>query len=124
MGRPLRIASLATAVDAVGALAYGLWQLVAILTRTRGTAVGVAALGGVLFGVFGVGLLIVARALWRGRRAGRAPAVVTHVVVLLLVPGLVAGGTWWLGGVLAVLAVGAGVGLFLPSSTRTFTDRG
>lgn len=123
VGRPLVLAAAATALDGLAAAAYGCWQLVAIAVRPRGTALEVAALGGVLFVVFGVGLLLVAHALRGGRRRGRAPAVVAHLVALALVPGLVEGGSWWLALPLGVLAVAAGVGLFLPSSTRTFQAR-
>lgn len=115
---PLRVAAALTGLDGIALAAYGVLQLVLVVVRPRGTALVVAVLGGLLFVAFGGGLLLAARALWRGRRRGRAPAVVAHLVTLLLVPGLLAGGTWWLGGPLAVVAVAAGVTLFAPSSVR------
>jgi hypothetical protein len=123
VGNGLRIAAAATAVDGLGCAGYGVWQLIGIATRPRGTALVVAVLGGLLFVLFGAGLVGVARALWNGRRRGRAPAVVAHLLALLLVPGLLEGGTWWLAAALAVLAVAAGVGVFVPASTATFTAR-
>lgn len=121
--RPLVVAAAATALDGIAAGAYGCWQLLAIAVRPRGTALEVAVLGGVLFVAFGAGLLLVARALRQGRRRGRAPAVVAHLVALALVPGLLGGGSWWLAVPLGLLAVAAVLGLFAPSSTRTFQAR-
>lgn len=115
---PLRVAAVLTGLDGVALAAYGVLQLVLVVVRPRGTALVVAVLGGLLFVAFGGGLLLAARALWRGRRRGRAPAVVAHLVTLLLVPSLLAGGTWWLGLPLAVVAVTAGITLFAPSSVR------
>ncbi len=116
---PLRVAAALTGLDGIALAAYGVLQLVLVVVRPRGTALVVAVLGGLLFVAFGIGLLLAARALWRGRRRGRAPAVVAHLVTLLLVPSLLAGGTWWLGVPLAVVAVTAGITLFLPSSVRS-----
>lgn len=119
VARPLLLAAGATALDGLAAAGYGCWQLVAIAVRPRGTALGVAALGGLLFLVFGAGLLLVAHVLRLGRRRGRAPAAVAHLVALALVPGLVEGGSWWVALPLGLFAIAAGIGLFAPSSTRT-----
>lgn len=117
-GRALRSAGLLTALDGLAVAIYGGWLLVALAVRPRGTAIGVGIFLGVLLLVFAAGIVLAGRSLWRGSRRGRAPALVTHVVLLFTVPGLLAGGSWWLGLPLAVVSGGALVGLFLPSSVR------
>jgi len=119
----LRLAAALTALVGLALVAYAVVLLVLVAVRPRGTALGVAVLGGVLFAAFGAGLVLAGRSIWRGGRRGRAPALVAHLVLLLLVPGLIAGGTWWLGVPLALVTVTAGVGLLLPSSVRALTPR-
>ncbi len=74
--------------------------------------------------VLGV-LLACARALHQGQRWARAPVVTVQLLTLfaLAVPAL-QGGRWWVGAVLLVLSLVAGLGLFAPSALQHTEGRG
>lgn len=72
--------------------------------------------------VTAVGLAFVARALVRGRRWARAPALVVNLLVLPVTVDLVRGGRWYIGGPLALFALVVLVLLFVPSTDAALED--
>ena len=74
-----------------------------------------------LAGLGGLGLLAVGRALLRGRRWGRSPALVTQLIVLPVALASFPDG-WYVGGPLLVWAVAVLVLLFVPSVSDELRD--
>lgn len=70
----------------------------------------------------GVGLLLVARGLDRGRRWARAPALVTQLLVVPVGAGLVQGGRWYVGVPLIGWALAVLVLLFTPAVADRLED--
>ena len=70
----------------------------------------------------GVGLLLVARGLDRGRRWARAPALVTQLLVVPVGAGLVQGGRWYVGVPLIGWALAVLVLLFTPAVAERLED--
>ena len=117
--RALRLSATASAVEAAALVLFAVARLVIVLVDRLGNLGPVAATA-VVLGLLSLALGFAARALWRGRRGGRAPALVGH----LLVFGI-AGTVAPVGALavvvkvgLAAVAVAGAVGLLLPSSTR------
>ena len=70
-------------------------------------------------------LLLVSVGLWRVRRWSRAPAVLAQLFALVVGVPLMGAEGWTervVGGLLAIMALAAIVGLFLPSSTRELIE--
>jgi uncharacterized membrane protein (DUF2068 family) len=70
----------------------------------------------------GIGLVLVARGLWQGRRWARSPALVTNLILLPVAVGLLQGGRWYAGIPLLVAAVAVVVLLFSSSVNATLEE--
>ena len=75
-----------------------------------------------LAAVSAVGLWLVARGLFRGRRWARSPALVTNLLVLPVAVGLVQGGRWYVGGPLLCWALAVLVLLFAPATSAALDE--
>jgi hypothetical protein len=69
---------------------------------------------------YGILLVVVARAVARGRRWSRGLAVVTQLILLLLGYSFRQPPTTWVGLLMGLVALTVLVCLLVPSSTRTF----
>jgi uncharacterized membrane protein (DUF2068 family) len=67
----------------------------------------------------GIGLVLVARGLWQGRRWARSPALVTNLILVPVGIGLLQGGRWYAG--VPLLAAAAAVVVLLFSSSVNAT---
>src|SRR4051794_23902852 len=79
--RPLRVAALLTAVEGAGLVVAGLVQL-GLTAFGDPEDVGRALFVGVFAVLVGIGLVLLARALDRRRRAARTPVVVVQLLAL------------------------------------------
>lgn len=107
----LAVAATTLGVEAVALLAFAIVQL----AQVNGSA-SIAA-GGIAFAGCAVFLAMLARAVFRGRRWSRGPAVVTQLIQLPIAWTLREPPTAWVAGGLAVTAILTLVSLLLPSST-------
>jgi hypothetical protein len=116
--RPLTIvvAAALLALEGLAGLAYAGLEVGQIRMSRAEVGVGVS----ILMAGFGLLLLLVARAVFRGRRWSRGPAVVTQLILLPLAWSFKGGATTWVSVVLAALAITALVGLLHPRSTAVF----
>ncbi len=130
MPRWLRLAAVIALVEGAALVAYGIYVIVqAARLGITGPApvsnVQSVTLEIVIFLVFGAALLLAAWGLWHARRWSRSLAVLGQLIGLVVGVPLV-GATGWverIAGVLVVLmAIGALVCLFTPSSTRALVD--
>ena len=101
----------------VAVAALYLVQLATGEPRSVPGAVGILLLAG----LSGLGLLAVGRALLRGRRWGRSPALVTQLIVVPVALASFPDG-WYVGGPLLVSAVAVLVLLFVPSVSNELRD--
>ncbi len=101
----------AQGIGLVGLAVFFLVELI-VASPTSATRAVMAAL---LTLLAGLGLLAVARGLWRARRWARAPALVTLLLALPVAVGLVQGGRWYVGVPLILWALGVIVLLFTPA---------
>ncbi|GAA2106086.1 hypothetical protein GCM10009841_25440 [Microlunatus panaciterrae] len=116
--RPLVLAAVLMAVEAVAAIAFG----VAEASHIRASRL-VVGLGTTLLMVgYGTVLALVARGVISARRWSRGPAVATQLLHLPLAWNFLGGGTWWVSVLLASVSLTALVCLILPSSTQVLMD--
>ena len=113
---PLLMAAALIGLEALAALVFGGIALTQIRISRAVVGVGLALwmLG------YGVLLLAIARGVFRGRRWSRAPAIATQLILLPIAFSFRAAPTTWLAGAIAVVAVGALVGVLHPRSTEVF----
>ena len=118
---PSRPASLLMAaallgLEALAAVVFGGIALTQIrISRAEvGAGVAIWMLG------YGILLLVMARGVFRGRRWSRAPAIATQLILLPIAFSFRGAPTTWVAGAIAVVAVGALVGLLHPRSTEVF----
>jgi hypothetical protein len=115
--------ALAALVAAQGLGLLGLAAFYAVELLVADPTSAVAAVIAALLTLTGaVGLLLVARALWRGRRWARAPALVTQLLVLPVAFGLVQGDRAYVGVPLIVWALAVLVLLFTPAVGALLED--
>ena len=113
---PLLMAAALIGLEALAALVFGGIALTQI--RISRAVVGVGLTLWMLG--YGVLLLAIARGVFRGRRWSRAPAIATQLILLPIAFSFRAAPTTWLAGAIAVVAVGALVGVLHPRSTEVF----
>jgi uncharacterized membrane protein (DUF2068 family) len=113
---PLLVAAALLGLEGLAALLFGGIALTQIrISRAEvGAGVAIWMLG------YGVLLLAIARGVFRGRRWSRAPAIATQLILLPIAFSFRGAPTTWVAGVIAVVAVGALVGLLHPRSTEVF----
>ena len=113
---PLLVAAALLGLEGLAALVFGGIALSQIrISRAEvGTGVAIWMLG------YGILLLAIARGVFRGRRWSRAPAIATQLILLPIAFSFRAEPTTWVAGAIAVVAVGALVGLLHPRSTEVF----
>ncbi len=121
-GVPLRVAVLATGVEALGLAASAIGLSVYKLAGHRPfdsgdlwAVVGMAAVGA-------IGLGLVVRGLARARRWGRSPAVLTQLIVLPIGITTTVHGGGLVGMPLAVCGLAGLFGLFAPSTTQRLNN--
>ena len=128
--RGLLISAVVCAIEGVAFTGYAIFVLVEVLRLgiTGPEPVSNASSVSIeigLFALFGIGLLLVSLGLWRVRRWSRAPAVLAQLFALVVGVPLMGAEGWTervVGGLLAIMALAAIVGLFLPSSTRELIE--
>ena len=113
---PLIVAAALLGLEGLVALVFGGIALSQIQISRAGVGVGVAVwmLG------YHILLLAIARGVLRGRRWSRAPAIATQLILLPIAFSFRAEPTTWVAGAIAVVAVGALVGVLHPRSTEVF----
>jgi uncharacterized membrane protein (DUF2068 family) len=113
---PLLVAAALLGLEGLTSLVFGGIALTQIrISRAEvGAGVAIWMLG------YGLLLLVVARGVFRGRRWSRAPAVATQLILLPIAFSFRGAPTTWLAGAIAVVAVGALVGVLHPRSTEVF----
>jgi uncharacterized membrane protein (DUF2068 family) len=113
---PLLVAAALLGLEGLAALVFGGIALSQIrISRAEvGAGVAIWMLG------YGILLLAIARGVFRGRRWSRAPAIATQLILLPIAFSFRAEPTTWVAGAIAVVAVGALVGLLHPRSTEVF----
>jgi hypothetical protein len=113
---PLLVAAALLGLEALAAVVFGGIALTQIrISRAEvGAGVAIWMLG------YGALLLAIARGVFRGRRWSRAPAVATQLILLPIAFSFRAAPTTWVAGAIAVVAVGALVGVLHPRSTEIF----
>jgi hypothetical protein len=120
-GPRLVVLAALVALQAVGLV--GLAVFLVIETQVATTSdVGRALVAALLALVCGLGLGLVARGLWHGRRWARSPALVTELLVAPVAVGLVQGGRWYVGVPLLVWAAAVLVLLFSRSVSAVLED--
>jgi hypothetical protein len=116
--RPLTIVVAAALLMLEGLVGLGYAAIEVGQIRMSRAAVGVGV--AILMVGFGLVLLVVARAVFLGRRWSRGPAVVTQLILLPIAWSFKGGDTTWVSVVLAVVAITILVGLLHPRSTAVF----
>jgi len=113
---PLLVAAALLGLEGLAAMVFGGIALSQIRISRAEVGVGVALwmLG------YGILLLAIARGVFRGRRWGRAPAVATQLILLPIAFSFRAEPTTWVAAAIALVAVGALVGVLHPRSTEVF----
>ena len=116
--RPLTIVVAATmlVLEGLVGLGYAAIEVGQIRMSRAEVGVGVA----ILMAGFGLLLLVVARAVFLGRRWSRGPAVVMQLILLPIAWSFKGGDTTWVSVVLAVVAITILVGVLHPRSTAVF----
>lgn len=104
------------ALQAVAALVFAVVEIGQIRSSRPVVGIGVSV---IMLG-YAVLLVVVARAVLRGRRWSRGVAVVSQLIVLLLGWSFREPPTTWAGVVLGVVSATALVCLLLPASTQAF----
>ena len=121
--RPAPLVAVAALVTAQGLGLVGLAVFYGVeLVRATATSVVAAVISALLTLAGGLGVLLVARALWRGRRWGRAPALVTQLLVLPVAFSLVQGDRPYVGVPLVVWALAVLTLLFTPAVAGALED--
>lgn len=123
LGVPLRLAVLATGVEALGlassAIGLALYRLLGHRPFDSGdlwAVVGLAAVGA-------IGLSLVVRGLARSRRWARSPAVLTQLIGLPIGINAIGHGGELVGIALTMCALAGLFGLFAPSTSKRMSDR-
>ena len=109
------------AAQGLGVAGLAVFFLVELVVATP-LSVPRALMAALLTLLGGVGLLLVARGLDRGRRWARAPALVTQLLVVPVGAGLVQGGRWYVGVPLIGWALAVLVLLFTPAVAERLED--
>jgi len=117
-GHALVVLVALVAAQGLGLVGLAVFFLVELVVATP-LSVPRALMAALLTLLGGVGLLLVARALGRGRRWARAPALVTQLLVLPVGWGLIQGDRWYVGAPLIAWALAVLVLLF----TRAVAER-
>jgi uncharacterized membrane protein (DUF2068 family) len=114
----LLVAAALLGLEGLAAMVFGGIALSQIRISRAEVGVGVALwmLG------YGILLLAIARGVFRGRRWGRAPAVATQLILLPIAFSFRAEPTTWVAAAIALVAVGALVGVLHPRSTEVFVS--
>ena len=115
-GRPLTLAAVLLAAEAVAAISFG----VIAATDIHRNRIVVGAGTAVLMVGYGALLAAAARGVWRGRRWSRGPTVATQLIQLPVAWSFIGGQTTWLALLLATASVVTLICLLLPSSTAIF----
>jgi hypothetical protein len=122
IGVPLRVAFVATGVEALALAAWAvglaLYQLAGHRPQDVAGSWGVDAMAAL--GAVGVGLI--ARGLMGGRRWARSPAVLTQLLALPVGATAIGHGGALVGVLLVMCGLVALGGLFAPSTARRFDD--
>ncbi len=117
----LRACTGLVALQALGLLVVAVFFVAEVFVatpddRTRALVASLLALAAA------VGLALVVRGLWSGRRWARAPALVTNLLVLPVAVDILRGELWWVGGLLLLWALAVLVLLFVPSTEALLED--
>jgi hypothetical protein len=111
--RRLRLAAALVVLEAVGALAFGVAELV----RLDSSRLVVGLTTSAFFIVYAAGLATAARGLVRLRSWSRAPVVLAQFIELGLAWSFYGDGTQWVAGLLAVPPIVVLVVIFAPATT-------
>lgn len=109
----MTLAAALVAVEGLAALIFGAFEIGEIRADRPVVGVGVA----LLMISYAALLLVAARALLRGRRWSRGPAVATQLILLPVGWSFRGGSTTWVAVVLIALAVVVLIGLLHPRAT-------
>lgn len=120
--RLLRVAAAIEALEGLALVGYATYFLLETLIGAAGDTTSAVALTAVT-ALLGLGALVAARGLHRGRRWSRAPAVATQIFALPVAVTFFQSGRPEIGAPLAVAAVAALVALFHPTTTHTLSER-
>jgi hypothetical protein len=118
----LIVSAAVEAAEGAAGLGFGFfagWETIAGKPLDLGGAIGVAVLA--LLG--GLGMLAVARALWRAERWSRSPAVLTQLFALFLAWNLIQSHQPWYGVPLAVGAIIALIALLSGPTTAALFEQ-
>ena len=115
--RPLLVLVAFVRLQGVCLGALGIFVVVEMFVATADDMGTAAAIAGLAF-LGAAGLLLVARGLSRGRRWGRAPAVVTQLCLLPVSFDMTRGERWYVGGPLLLWAVAVLVLALSPAVAR------
>jgi hypothetical protein len=117
----LSAAAAVEVVEGVGVLAAGCYVgAEAIAGRPHDLASAVAL--GLMALLGGAGIIAVGWGLWRVRRWGRAPALLTQIFAVIVAVSLIQSNRQILGGVLVVAALAGAIALLSPPTTRALVD--
>jgi hypothetical protein len=121
--RPLTLSAAAAieALEGVVVLAIGLYVGIEAIAGSPNDLVSAIVLALMAVGA-GVGIVAVGRGLWRARRWGRAPALITQIFAVIAAVSLIQSDRQAIGGVLVALAVVAAATLLSPPSTRALDE--
>jgi len=116
--RPLKLAAGVVAAEGVVLVVLGIAE--ALTIQSSRLVLGLTTTA--FFVLYGGGLLIVARGLWRASTWSRGPAVFAQLIQLLVAYSFWGGSTRAVAVALALAAVGVLVGIFQKASTEALAD--
>lgn len=121
--RPVTL-SVAAVVEAVEGLALlGLGAFVAVESAVGRPADRLGAIALAIGGVLvGAGMIAIGLALWRTRRWGRSPAVLTQIFALIIAVSMLQSGQYPIGVALVAAAVVGGIALFSGPTIHALLD--
>lgn len=111
--RRVKAAALVVGAEAVALAAFG----IAELTRLDSDRPSVALTTGAFFALYGVGLALAARGLWRLRSWARGPVVLAQLIQLGVAWSFYGNDTDWVALLLAVPAIGTLFVVLAPATT-------
>jgi hypothetical protein len=121
--RPITLSTAAAveALEGVAVLAAGLYVGVEAIVGSPNDLASAIVLAVMAVGA-GAGIAAVGRALWRARRWGRAPALLTQIFVLITAISMIQSRRQILGGVLIAVAAACAAALLSPPTTRALEE--
>jgi hypothetical protein len=116
--RPLKLAAAVVAAEGLVLVVLGIAEAFTI----QGSRLVLGLTTAAFFVVYGAGLVLVARGLWRASTWSRGPVVFAQLIQLLVGYSFWGGGTKVIAIALALAAVGVLIAVFQKSSTEALAD--